>query len=57
MGNAWVSSTIEQVIFQPPPASYSDDKNLIWLKTHKNEDVPAFYCKVAGATTTVLFSH
>jgi len=48
---------ISQLLFQPPDVSYLHaKKHIIWLKTVKNESIPAFFID-RKAQVTVLFSH
>lgn len=52
MGNA-----VTSLLFQPPEVSYVHaKKHIIWLRTQKGANVPAFYID-RRSETTVLFSH
>lgn len=53
---------LNPLVFQAPPATYGNDKNLIWLDVHiprKNtyEKIPAFYIYRGRDKLTLLFSH
>ena len=52
MGNA-----VTSLLFQPPEVSYVHaKKHIIWLRTTKGANVPAFYID-RHSKTTILFSH
>lgn len=48
---------LNRVVFQPPPLTYSNDRNLIWLTTSRNEMIPAFHIFRSRTLPTILFSH
>jgi fermentation-respiration switch protein FrsA (DUF1100 family) len=52
MGNA-----VDQLLFQPPTISYIHaKKHLVWIRTKRNVDIPAFYID-RKAKVSVIFSH
>jgi len=59
-----MGSGLARLVFQPPPPSYSKDPSLLWLKTSRDEVIPAFYIhreprgsQEKRAHFTLLFSH
>lgn len=51
-----MGSSLAKVVFQPPDATYSKDRNLIWLHTSEHQVIPAFFID-RDAKHTLLFSH
>ncbi len=52
-----MGSQISSLVFQPPEVTYSHTKRpLVWLKTTRNTQIPAFYLD-RQAKITFLFSH
>lgn len=51
-----MGTSLTKVVFQPPEATYTKDKNLIWLHTSEHQVIPAFFID-RGAKFTLLFSH
>ena len=52
-----MGSALSSLVFQPPEITYIHArKHLIWLRTHKNAKIPAFYLD-RRSTVTIIFSH
>jgi len=52
-----MGQTVTSLVFQPPEITYQQaKKHLIWLKTVKGADIPAFYID-RKSPITILFSH
>lgn len=52
-----MGSTISQLVFQPPDVTYMHaKKHIIWLRTKREANVPAFYID-RRSQVTILFSH
>ncbi len=51
-----MGAQLSQVVFQPPEATYTRDQRLIWLKTRRGQDIPAFFMDYKQHFT-LLFSH
>lgn len=48
---------LAKAVFQPPPRTYSQDSQLIWLTPREGEKIPALYIPRKDAYFTLLFSH
>lgn len=53
----YVFFVADRMIFLPPPASYTDDKDIIKLSTANQEKFSALYLSNPNAQYTLLYSH
>ena len=51
-----MGNSLNSLLFQPPEPTYPNDPNLIWLKTRKGQNIPAFFID-RKEPITILFSH
>lgn len=49
--------SLNKLVFQPPPTSYSNNSNLLWLSTSRNQLIAAFHIFLSESYPTILFSH
>ncbi|MBE0536240.1 MAG: alpha/beta hydrolase [Phycisphaerae bacterium] len=53
----FVFSCANEMIFQPPQASYGPDDGILWIPTGDGQRIAAIYYERPGAEFTILFSH